>query len=166
VLATPFDHVAVRWHPRGLGLKGTNEKPVLDFQFHLATPEQRAMITAEGDDLARARKPLAGRATPAGYELAEGAVPTSGARWVDPASLGSHGRPFTRTLVYGSYDGRLTFIAPAITRSFLEARADVLESIKTPLSYPNPGLYPTACRVTYDPATREYTVALEGLTRS
>lgn len=165
VLATPFDHVAVRWNPRGLGLKGTAEKPVLDFQFHLTTPQHRGGISAEGDDLARARKPLAKRAVPAGYVLADGALPASGARWIDPASLGAHGRPFTRTLVYGSYDGRLTFIAPVITRSFLEVRPDIFDPIAVPQSYPTPGLYPSACRVTYDPAKREYTVALEGLTR-
>src|SRR5688500_6341002 len=40
-VATPFDHVAVRWSPRGIGLPGTPDKPVLDVQFHLLTQGQR-----------------------------------------------------------------------------------------------------------------------------
>jgi hypothetical protein len=165
VHATPFDHVAVRWHPRGFGPDGTGDAPVLDFQFHLATPSQRGRISAEGEDVARAREPLAKEALPAGYVLADGATATVGARWIDPASLGSDGWPFTRTFVYGSYDGRVTFIGPAITKSFLDALPDVFETIKLPQSYPTSGFYPTASRVTYHPATSEYTVALEGLTR-
>ena len=164
VVATPFNHVTVRWNPRGY-LAGAGDAPVVDVQFHMTTPEQRRKIAAEGEDLARARKPLPGGAVPVGYTLADGALPAAGARWVDPVSLGSDGRPFTRTLVYGSYDGKLTFIAPAVTRSFLEARPDVYETIRRPQSYATAGFYPTASRVTYDPATKEYTVALEGLTR-
>jgi hypothetical protein len=102
---------------------------------------------------------------PRGYMRAPGAVPRMGAHWFDPTSPEFNGKPFTTTFLYGSYDGRLTFVEPMITREFLESRPNHSEDLKLPRAYAQPGYYPTRYRVTHDPAKHEYSVVLEGLVK-
>jgi hypothetical protein len=71
---------------------------------------------------------------------------------------------FTTTFIYGSYDGRLVFAEPMISKSFLETKTNVTELIKLPAKYARNAYYPTKYSVRYDPVTKEYTVALEGMT--
>jgi hypothetical protein len=102
---------------------------------------------------------------PSGYVLVpDSAVPRMGAHLANPLAAELHGQPFTKTFIYGSYDGRITFYEPMISKAFLESRASVTEFIKLPARYPKPGYYPTKYSVKYDKAGKEYTVSLEGMT--
>ena len=74
-------------------------------------------------------------------------------------------QPFTRTFIYGSWDGRFTFYEPMVTRAYLLMRPDATAAaIPVPALYPEPGYYPTGYRVSYDAQAKEYLVALTGLT--
>lgn len=159
--ATPFDHIGLNWNSKGHDPTGIYDVPHFDFHFYTLSREERRQITAIGPDLAKCdRQPPAGY-LPAGYILAPGSqVPQMGAHWVDPASPEFHGERFTRTLLYGSYDGRIAFIEPMITKAFLETHPEETRSIKLPTAYSKGGYYPTSYTVKYDPARREYTVAL------
>jgi hypothetical protein len=87
-----------------------------------------------------------------------------GGHWVDPQSNEFNKQPFTRTFLYGNYDGQIIFMEPMITKAFLEAKTAVTETIKLPSKYAKRGYYPTRYSVKYDTASKEYSVALEGLT--
>jgi hypothetical protein len=88
-----------------------------------------------------------------------------GSHWVDPTSPEFNGNVFTRTFIYGSYDGKIAFVEPMMTKAYIESRPNEVIAIKQPQKYVmNGGFFPKQYRVKYDPATREYTVSLEGLT--
>lgn len=93
-----------------------------------------------------------------------------GAHLVDPRDPVGDG--FTRTFIYGQYDGRITFIEPMITKAHLEsvaARAAVggvgvqCDTITRPAAWQRPGWYPKKICVRY--AAGRYTVSLDDFTR-
>ena len=161
----PFKHIGFDWNPMGHPPEHIYDVPHFDFHFYTITENERAGITLEGDDKARALKQLPSELIPEGYiYVPDGVVPRMGNHLVNPLSKELHNQAFTSTFLYGSYDGRLIFAEPMITRAFLEAKTNITEAIKQPAKYQQPGYYPTKYSVRYDPIKKEYTVALEGLT--
>ena len=86
-----------------------------------------------------------------------------GAHWVDPKSPELNGELFTRTFLYGSWDGRMIFAEPMVTKAFMETKPDFRAPIPAPARYAAPGHYPTEYRVYWNEAAKEYRVALTGL---
>jgi len=162
---TVFTHIGVNWNPHGHGPTKIYDVGHFDFHFYLISEKERGLITAKGEDLKKTYKPLPTDSTPAGYVLApDSAIAKMGAHWADPNSHEFHGHEFTKTLLYGSYDGKIIFVEPMITRAFLETKPNFTEEIKLPAKFPKSGLYPTKYSVRYEAATKEYTVALEAMT--
>jgi hypothetical protein len=161
----PFDHVAMNWNPNGHEPAGVYDKPHFDFHFYMMSKDQREKITLSGDDATRAVRALPDQQMPAGYVMvAPTARPRMGVHLVDPNAREFKGKTFTRTLIYGAYDGKLTFIEPMITRAYLLSKPNSTELMALPKKYPSAGRFPTAYTVKWDPSTREYLIALEGLT--
>jgi len=170
---TAFDHVSVDWNPKGHPPLNVYDKPHLDIHFYTVTQGERQKITAQGADLARCNKPVPAKFAPVGYiQAPDTAVPMMGSHWVDPtspelAAMLSNGAkpagPFTKTFLYGSYDGKLAFYEPMITQEWLATKPQHAEEIKLPAAYEKSGYYPTRYSVRHDAARREYTIALEGL---
>ncbi|MGW8265764.1 MAG: hypothetical protein ACWGSQ_05305, partial [Longimicrobiales bacterium] len=102
---------------------------------------------------------------------ADVAVPQMGVHWVDvrspelQAMFGNPGGyvPFDATFIYGSWDGRFTFLEPMVTRAFLLTHPDQLRPVSHPAAYPEPGWYPAAYRISYDAQARESRIALTQL---
>lgn len=162
----PFTHIVVDWNPHGHIPPGIYDVPHFDFHFYLISSREREKITAKGRDLEKCLKKPESRFIPTGYMLAPGSeVPRMGAHWVDTASPEFHLQPFTRTFVYGSYDGRVAFLEPMVALSFLEAKTNSLSPVKLPVLYRKHGYYPISYGIKYDPNRREYTVSLEGLVK-
>ncbi|HKQ80320.1 MAG TPA: DUF5602 domain-containing protein [Blastocatellia bacterium] len=163
--ATGFDHIGLNWNPKGHDPEGVYQTPHFDFHFYLISPAERERITTRGDDLEKCRKALPVEFVPEGYVPAAGSEePGMGLHWVEPNSHEFHGKAFTHTFIYGSYDGRLIFLEPMITKAFLETRPDITVPIKLSSKYQKPGYYPARYSVKYHPETGEYSVAMEGLT--
>lgn len=159
-----YQHVVIDWNPMGHPPPGVYDKPHFDFHFYLISPAQREKITAKGEDLARAHKAPAPGFMPEGYILPEGTeVPRMGAHAVNPASPEFNKLPFTKTFIYGFYDGSMAFLEPMVTKAFLETKPKVTDPIKLPKAYSRHAYYPTRYSVKYDGAQREYVIALEGL---
>lgn len=164
--ATPFKHIALYWNPQGHPPEKVYDLPHFDFHFYMISEQQRNGITVQGDDVARSQKQPAAEFVPEGYiYVPDSAIPRMGAHWVNPLSQELHGQTFTKTFLYGSYDGQLIFAEPMITKAFLETKTNVTEAIKLPAKYAQRAYYPTKYSVRYDPVTKEYTIALEGMTR-
>ena len=163
--ATAFDHVLMNWNPHGHQPSKVYDVGHFDFHFYTISRQEREQITATGDDLAKTQRRPPAEFVPEGYIYAPNSEePQMGAHWVDPASHEFHGHDFTRSLLYGSYDGQIIFVEPMITRAYLLTRPDVTEPLKLPARYGKSGYYPTRYSVRYDPTKKEYTVALEGMT--
>lgn len=160
----PFDHFTIDWEPQGHFPEQFYGLPHFDFHFYLISQKRRGSITGTGPDEARIHKLLPEKYVPKGYVPAKPGVAYMGLHWVRLDFPEFNGRPFTESLIYGSYDGKLAFIEPMITRAFLLSHTDV----STPM-YQSPavqlsGYYPTRYSIKYDAERHLYTVALDGLT--
>jgi hypothetical protein len=135
--------------------------PHFDVHYYLVTPEQRnAMTPADPSFAAKAAVVPSAAETPAGYAADPQGIPRMGTHWTDRSSHEFHGSPFTNTMVYGFYEGKMIFLEPMMTKAFLETQPDETNDIAVPAQYPGPGAYPTSYRVRFDNATSLYRVEL------
>ena len=138
--------------------------PHFDFHFYMISQADKEKITLKGEDLARAHKAPAPEFMPEGYVLPEGTeVPRMGAHAIDPSSPEFNKMPFTKTFIYGFYDGQMIFLEPMMTKAFLETRPNTADRIKLPRTYARHGYYPTMYSVKHDAVQREYEISIEGL---
>ena len=77
--------------------------------------------------------------------------------------LPENAKPFTKTFIYGSWDGQFIFDEPMITKAYLAAATDETISIPVAGKYSPAGYYPAAYRITHDVKAKEYRVALTQL---
>jgi hypothetical protein len=93
------------------------------------------------------------------------AIPRMGTHWVDRTSPEHHGGTFTRTFIYGYYDGKLAFIEPMMTVAFLQSNPNAEMDIPQPARYQRSGSYPTKWAIRHDRTRREYRVELIGFVK-
>ncbi len=166
--ATGLTHIGLNWQPHGHPPDAIYHLPHLDVHAYTITPDQRAAITLDEPTLAAAYVAPDPTLVPAGYVLApNSAEPHQGTHWVDPTSAEFQGQPhgFEHTLIYGFYDGAMSFIEPMVTMDFLNSRQSIAEAIAVPQRYSRSGAYPTGYRITYNDATDEHVIALTGFTQ-
>ena len=173
-LSLPVRWVTVNWNPEG---HLPPAPPVwsaahFDFHFFMVDPELiegiRTGPCAEFihcDDSTRASKPLAAEHLPEGYVDVGAAVAAMGNHLVDSRDpeLADPSLGFSRTFIYGAYDGKLIFLEPMVSYAFLQARPDQCTPIRAAKAYGTAGYYPSSYCVRYDAATSTYRVTLEGL---
>jgi hypothetical protein len=188
---TPYKFVELDWNPGGHEPPGVYDHPHFDFHFYTVDKAVRTGIdpTLMSDAEYRAKSAnlpqdverwpfYAALAAPGAPIMA---VPRMGTHWVDlrtPELQGLLGkpeafRPFTTTFLHGSWDGRVIFDEPMITRAFITGRKAATEPAQrdSVIALPQAqrsspaGYYPAAYRVTYDAQAKEYRIALTQLTR-
>ena len=163
--AMPFNHIAVNWNPKGHIPPGIYDVPHFDAHFYLISMEERKGITATGEDMVKITKNISSDFIPDGYVAAPGGgEPMQGAHWIDPAAPEFNGQRFTKTFIYGFYDGKMIFMEPMVTKAFLETKPNTTDNIKLPSRYPKSAYYPARYVVKYDATAKEYTVSLEEIT--
>lgn len=177
-MPSPFRLVELNWNPAGHEPPGVYDKPHFDFHFYTVSLDERnAIVPSDPDYTTRAANFPQGDFVPAGYMVLPPppapapAVPMMGVHWVNlsapeiqPPGSPDHGS-FTRTFIYGSWDGRFTFVEPMVTLELLLSRPDDRVPIATPAEYAAAGYHPAAYRVYYDDGAKEYRVALTELTQ-
>lgn len=161
---TPFDHIELDWNPTGHDPQGIYTVPHFDFHFYTISLEEQMAIppysiqTAAMFDAA----PQAGY-IPAGYIPAPGGVPQMGKHWVDVLSPEFNGGMFTKTFIYGSYNGAVTFWEPMITKAYIEDTMSSSTAIRQPQYFsPSNTYYPTQYKVYTDPGTGNHYISLSG----
>jgi hypothetical protein len=174
---TPYRFVMLDWNPLGHAPPGVFDVPHFDFHFYVVPQADVEGITpADPDFAAKANNlptgdylpPLYTVSKPPGVPPSAVAVPGMGVHWQDLLSpeyqriLGRPEayRPFTRTYVYVSWDGRMTAFEPMITREYLLRRITETIPVRQPARYSEPGWYASAYRIEYDDRASEYRVAL------
>lgn len=164
---TPFKQVVLNWNPGGHEPKGVYDTPHFDFHFYTIDAALRSTIDPRDSTFMRkAELKPAAEFIPEGYAYAEGTlVPGMGVHWIDPKSPEFNGIPFTRTFIFGAWDGKLTFAEPMITKAYLESKPDSTFPVPRAKTYDGPGYHPTNYRVRWDGDRREYRVSLGGLER-
>jgi hypothetical protein len=161
--ATAFKHAVINWMPMGHAPAMVYTVPHFDMHFYTITNAERVAIVL-GDpvlDAKMIRQPTA-EFVPAG--CASGmASPGMGLHWNDPTAPERNGEPCTKTFIYGSYDGALTFAEPMVAKSYLDTKPSaVVTPLKLPAHYSTHGYHPTSYSVAWDGTAKEYRVALTG----
>jgi hypothetical protein len=162
----PFDHVSFDWNPHGHEPEGLFTLPHFDVHFYMATEAER-MTWMPTDPMWEEKLANVPAATyvPAGFVQIPGGVPMMGSHWLDTTDpTYAPGGTFSEVFLWGSYDGRVTFAEPMITKALLDARTTVDEALAQPQAWARTGHYPTRYVVRYDAEREEYVIALEGLT--
>lgn len=146
-------------------------KPHFDFHFY-AWERERIEAIAPGrcselvdcSDFERATKPIPAKYMPAGHVDLGIVVPRMGNHLLDSHSpeLAPSPQPFTRTFIYGAFDGELIFWEPMITLDFLRRTTNGCFEIAQPRTFKRSGYYPTQYCVRYDKSSDRHSVSLEG----
>src|SRR4030095_14508348 len=83
-----------------------------------------------------------------------------GLHWDDTTADYHHGVPFTNSLIYNTYRGKLFAFEPMITRAHLLTNPDTLIAIKQAHYYRKTGDYPQNYKITYDASNQTYNVVM------
>lgn len=136
---TAFDHVELNWNPAGHEplIFGT---PHFDLHFYLISEAERLAIDAADPEMEILPPP---NQRPAGYIPTPGGIAAMGKHWIAPPII----PPFAREMIWGSYNGTMTFIEPMVTLSYLQSGAAWSQTFGQPSVFPKPGNYPTKYNV-------------------
>lgn len=162
---TPFKHVGFNWNPGGHEPPGIYDLPHFDFHFYtIPAADRMAMVPSDSAFNTRAANYPAAAYIPAGYVApAPVGIPQMGVHWIDPKSPEFSGAPFSRTFIYGSWNGNLIFAEPMITKALLESRCTVTTPIAVAARYSPAGRYPSSYTIRWNERAAQYEVALTGL---
>ena len=162
---TPFRHVLLNWNPTGHEPPGIYDTPHFDFHFYVIDSEERAAIDPADPEYQQKaeRKPDAAW-IPARYVMpAPMAFARMGVHWVDTTATELRGQPFTRTFIYGSWNGKVIFGEPMVTKAYLETKPQFSATLPAPPRGRGDGFYPEGYSVRWDETRREYRIAVTGL---
>lgn len=164
--ATGFEHVLLNWNHQGHTPKGVFDVPHLDVHFYLTDNAAREAI--EPDDpayLEKAAREPAPDLMPGDFvpppELEP--IPAMGVHWSDGTDPVFAGTPFTQVLIYGAWDGAVTFIEPMVTTGVLASKETIAAEVKQPERVAEAGFYPARYRIRYDAERGMHVVVLEDL---
>jgi hypothetical protein len=162
-----YTHMLIDWNPHGHEPPGVYDVPHFDFHFYIIPNSERMLIGP--NDLEQFANAPAPQYVPPFYMMIPGGVPQMGAHWVDLLSPEFNGGEFTKTFIWGSYDGSFIFWEPMITRAYLLSHPDELIPLRQPEAYQRDGWYATDYKISYKDddsnwGKKAYTVALMNLT--
>jgi len=144
---TPFTHALLDWNPHGHEPAGMYDKPHFDFHFYTISEQERLAIPLyQTDSTGFLNYPAPGY-MPATYVPIPGGVPQMGAHWIDVNTPELHGQLFTQTFLFGSYNGKVAFYEPMITKAFIDANPSFERAIDVPAKFKTSGYYPTKMRI-------------------
>ena len=145
----PFKWITVNWNAGGH--PAPYNRPHFDFHFYAVdravidsiTPGRCGELVDCGH-FTRATRPVPGQYLPQGHINVGAVVPRMGNHLLDSQSPElKDSLPFTRTFIYGSYEGELIFWEPMITLDMLRETRDACWGISQPQGFRRAGYYPT-----------------------
>ncbi|MBO9619754.1 MAG: DUF5602 domain-containing protein [Niabella sp.] len=154
-----FNHAELDWNPHGHEPVQIYGKPHFDFHFYNVSLAYVDAIPPYNVDPTRFNNWPALDYLPAHYINPGGGVPKMGCHWVDTTSAEFTPQGFGQTFIYGTYDGKVTFLEPMITKAFFEANPEFKRSIPQPKKVAISGYYPTMVEV--QKTTEGYLVIME-----
>jgi hypothetical protein len=169
VASAPFDHISFDWQPQGHVPDGVYTIPHFDVHFYMMSAAERDAITPTSPTFAtEAAVTPDASVVPAGYVPTPDILERMGIHWVDPSSPEFTPAGFSRTFIYGYWNGRMNFLEPMLTKDFIESvKAMPGQSVSFPIPQPavyeKAGHYPTVYGVRYDADAQAYDIVLEGL---
>ena len=169
----PFKWVLLNWNPEGHIPPGIYDVPHFDVHFEMG-PIADVFAIEPGpcgpefvrcDQFQTARKPLPPNYLAPDYVDVQAVVPAMGNHLIDTTGPEFRKQPFTRSWIYGAYDGQVIFYEAMVAHAYLLTRPDECTPIKAPRAVAAAGWYPTEYCVRHHAATGETTVSMEKFTR-
>ena len=163
---SPYHHLEMDWMPNGHP-PAYFQYPHFDIHFYMLTEEEQMAIPAPNPSntslasTAAFGKPSPG-ILPTDYTVASAAVPMMGRHWLDKFADVLSGATFTHQFIYGTFDNKVAFLEPMVTRAFLMSGAEVHKAIKQPIVYNPAGTYyPTRYNIYHDESKGKTYVSLD-----
>lgn len=163
---TGFEHVLFNWNHQGHTPEGVFDVPHVDVHFYLTDEAAReAIVPSDPGYLEKAAREPAPELMPADFvpppELEP--IPAMGVHWSDSTDPVFEGSPFTYVLIYGAWDGAVTFVEPMVTTEVLASKETIAPEVKQPERVAEAGFYPARYRIGYDAERGMHIVVLEEL---
>lgn len=159
-----YRFVMLDWNPQGHEPPHIYGLPHFDVHFYTIPDEERlAMLPGNTAQFANLPAP---QYVPLGYFPAPGFVPFMGVHWLDGSSPELdpvNPATFTKTFIWGSYDGEFVFLEPMITHDYLLTRPSEEIDLPQPAFFKRDGWYPMKYEISYSKTGNEYNIALRDL---
>jgi len=165
-----YTHALMEWNPLGHPPIGVYDTAHFDFHFYTISNEARMAIKGSDPFV-----PIDGNFVPPNYvAIPPGnpeVVPQMGSHWIDLLSnewVNPGPGAFTKTFIWGSYNGNFVFWEPMITKFYFndlkEGPVHSVESmVPQPDAYQEVGWYAQNYNVSYSTHPNQFTVALTHL---
>jgi hypothetical protein len=168
----PFKWAGLNWNPHGHIPPGVYDLPHFDVHFYI-DPIEKVFAVGSGscgpefvrcDQFELATKPLPSNYMHPDFKNVGAVAPAMGNHLIDQTSPEFNGKKFTRTWIYGIYDGRVTFYEEMVTRDYLLSQPTACFPLKSAAAVGVRGYYPTQSCIRYNSQANEYTISIEGFT--
>lgn len=168
----PFKWVLFDWNPVGHIPPGVYDTPHFDIHFYIDSIAN-VFALQDGpcgpefvrcDQFELAKKPVPANYMHPDYQDVGAVAPAMGNHLLDLTGPEFNGEQWKRNLIFGVYDGKITFYEEMLTRAYLLSRPNTCNPIKSPPAVGLSGFYPTKSCIRYDREADEYTVSMEGFT--
>ncbi len=165
----PFKWVLFNWNPTGHIPPGVYDVPHFDIHFYME-PIANVFALHDGpcgpefircDQYELAKKPVPPNYMHPDFQDVDAVVPAMGNHLIDLTGPEFNGQVWTRSWIFGVYDGEVTFYEEMLTRAFLLSHPDSCYPIKSPPAVGRSGRYPTQSCIRYDAETDQSTVSME-----
>jgi hypothetical protein len=165
----PFKWVLLNWNHQGHIPPGIYDRPHFDVHFEMVPVAEVFAIepgncgpeSVRCDQFAIGKKAVPVDYVHPDFKDVDAVVPAMGNHLIDLTGDEFQQRPFTRSFIYGVYDGRVIFYEQMVTRAFLLSRPDDCAPIKLPRAYAVAGYYPTVTCTRHDRRSGTYSISLE-----
>lgn len=166
----PFKWVLLNWNPQGHMPEGVWNKPHFDVHFYMEPIENIFAIMPGpcGPEKMRCDQYDIGmKPVPAAYIHQDfidvgAVVPAMGNHLIDPKGPEFEGAPFTRSWLYGAYDGRIIFYEEMLSLDYLTSEPNECFAIKTTPQVEVSGYYPSQVCSRYNADDSSVSVSIEG----
>lgn len=168
----PFKWVLLNWNNHGHIPPGVWDVPHFDVHFYIE-PIENVFSLQRGDcgpEFMRCDQfEIATQPVPTAYMHPDyvdvgAAAPAMGNHLVDTTAAEFHGEPFTRSWIYGAYDGRVIFYEEMLALDYLQSQPQDCFPIKSPPAVERSGYYPSTVCTRDDPEAQTVSVSLEDFT--
>jgi hypothetical protein len=158
---TLVNHISFDFTSHGHEPSGVYNIPHFDVHFYLIPQQVQDAITNTGPEIDVVP---GSEYWPKDFMPGPGGEPKMGKHWSDTTAEEFHGKPFTQTFIYGSYNGKFVFHEPMIALSYLKGKPNITIPVKQQNIVQESGYYPKSYAIKFDEDNKIYTISLNGLT--
>ncbi|MDB5119998.1 MAG: hypothetical protein JWN56_1216 [Sphingobacteriales bacterium] len=161
IKVAPYDHIDFNWNPEGHPPMDIYTVPHYDLHFYMICEQDKAKI--EGQLPPYIAPAPAAKYIPEAYVEGPGVEPQMGTHWADALSPEFNGKSFTRTMILGTYNAKVTFFEPMFTVDYLKTKPNEIIAIRQPEAFEKSGYYAKNYSFKYDENHKQYIIALTDL---